>query len=158
MGLSLRHWYHWRSWWRLQMGATVPRFQGVFQATQQKEDWRRCLSSQRPYSFNPPFGTQCAQMLIADKARRSAEFDTVVAWEAIRDAASPDDILSPQTNPHARRLYDARRSVNDEVERCTHVQPKWSGDSHVALLRITSRAQVHPVSLWRSLRIRHQNH
>jgi hypothetical protein len=43
------------------------------------------------------------------------------------------------------RLLDARAEVNAEVERCTHAAPKFSSDGKVAVFRIKSEAQVHPV-------------
>lgn len=35
--------------------------------------------------------------------------------------------------------------INQEIERCTHTPPKFSKDGRVALLRINSPCQVHPV-------------
>jgi len=52
---------------------------------------------------------------------------------------SSDEIAS------SRVLQDAREKVNKEVERCTHTAPKFSKDGRVALLRIDSGYQVHPV-------------
>jgi hypothetical protein len=42
-------------------------------------------------------------------------------------------------------LLAARAEVNAEVERCTHAAPKFSADGRVAVFRISSGAQVHPV-------------
>jgi hypothetical protein len=54
-------------------------------------------------------------------------------------AKSPKELL---TNP---RLLEARAEINDEVERHTHTPPKFSKDGKIAVLRIHSSAQVHPV-------------
>ncbi|KAI4152296.1 MAG: hypothetical protein LQ341_000729, partial [Variospora aurantia] len=71
--------------------------------------------------------------------RRTARFDVVSAWEALLAASSPKDIL---TN---RRLLSARAEINEEVERQTHTAPKFSKDGKIAVFRINSAAQVHPV-------------
>jgi hypothetical protein len=44
-----------------------------------------------------------------------------------------------------RRLAEARQEINLEVERQTHTPPKFSKDGKIALLKINSKAQVHPV-------------
>ncbi|KAL8919167.1 MAG: hypothetical protein Q9208_006927 [Pyrenodesmia sp. 3 TL-2023] len=71
--------------------------------------------------------------------RRTARFDVQSAWEALLAAKSPKDIL---TN---RRLLSARAEINEEVERQTHTAPRFSKDGKVAVFRINSAAQVHPV-------------
>jgi hypothetical protein len=71
--------------------------------------------------------------------RRTAKFDVISAWQALLDAEGPKDILSNE------RLLDARIEVNEEVERQTHTPPKFSKDGKIAVLRIHSAAQVHPV-------------
>ena len=43
------------------------------------------------------------------------------------------------------RLLSARAEINEEVERHTHAAPKFSKDGKIAVLRIHSAAQVHPV-------------
>ncbi|KAL8842555.1 MAG: hypothetical protein Q9170_000509 [Blastenia crenularia] len=71
--------------------------------------------------------------------RRTAKFDVQSAWEALLAASSPKDVL---TN---RRLLSARSEINEEVERQTHTAPKFSKDGKIAVFRINSAAQVHPV-------------
>ena len=44
-----------------------------------------------------------------------------------------------------QRLLSARAEINEEVERQTHTAPKFSKDGKIAVLRINSAAQVHPV-------------
>jgi hypothetical protein len=71
--------------------------------------------------------------------RRTATYDVVSAWDALLAANAPSDILKN------KRLLAARAEVNAEVERCTHTAPKFSHDSKVAVFRISSAAQIHPV-------------
>ncbi|OTA94338.1 hypothetical protein M434DRAFT_394886 [Hypoxylon sp. CO27-5] len=71
--------------------------------------------------------------------RRTATYDVPAAWAALTAASSPSDLLKN------RSLLEARAEVNAEVERCTHTAPKFSGDAKIAVFRINSAAQVHPV-------------
>ncbi|KAH6695580.1 DHH family protein [Plectosphaerella plurivora] len=71
--------------------------------------------------------------------RRTASYDVPGAWEALLAASSPKDLLTNRT------LLAARAEVNAEVERCTHTPPKFSADGRIAVFRIKSEAQVHPV-------------
>ncbi|KAI0398540.1 DHH phosphoesterase [Xylariaceae sp. FL0594] len=71
--------------------------------------------------------------------RRTSTYDVPAAWAALTRANSPSDLLK---NP---KLLAARAEVNAEVERCTHTAPKFSSDAKIAVFRINSAAQVHPV-------------
>ena len=71
--------------------------------------------------------------------RRTAERDVSTAWNALLASKGPKDLLS---NP---RLLAARAEINEEVERHTHAPPKFSIDGKIAVLKINSQAQVHPV-------------
>ncbi|KAI8628200.1 DHH family protein [Xylariaceae sp. FL1651] len=71
--------------------------------------------------------------------RRTSTYDVPGAWEALTAAAAPADLLKNS------RLLAARAEVNGEVERCTHTAPKFSSDAKIAVFRINSAAQVHPV-------------
>lgn len=71
--------------------------------------------------------------------RRTATYDVSSAWDALVSAEQPSEVLK---HP---RLLAARQEVNAEVERCTHAAPKFSADGKVAVFRISSEAQVHPV-------------
>ncbi|KAK1783208.1 DHH phosphoesterase [Copromyces sp. CBS 386.78] len=71
--------------------------------------------------------------------RRTAAYNVPAAWEALTQATGPADLLANKA------LWAARAEVNAEVERCTHVPPKFSTDGRVAVLRMKSKAQVHPV-------------
>lgn len=71
--------------------------------------------------------------------RRTATYDVRSAWDALATTPSPSTILS---NP---RLRAAQAEVSAEISRCTHTPPAFSADGKVALFRIRSAAQVHPV-------------
>ena len=71
--------------------------------------------------------------------RRTSTYDVISAWDALATTSDPSSVLKNS------RLLAARREVNDEVERCTHTAPKFSADGKVAVFRIKSEAQVHPV-------------
>ena len=71
--------------------------------------------------------------------RRTATYDVRSAWDALSETNDPSSILKNS------RLRAARDEVNAEVERCTHTAPKFSPDGKIAVFRIGSKAQVHPV-------------
>lgn len=98
---------------------------------------------------------------LVNAPRRTATYDVQSAWDALSaagdasaaaaaDGNGSDDGKSPApaaltsilTHP---RLLAARAEVNAEVERCTHTPPRFSRDGRVAVFRIHSAAQVHPV-------------
>jgi hypothetical protein len=63
----------------------------------------------------------------------------ITAWTALLEAKDPKEIKNN------RRLAAARDEINLEVERQTHAPPKFSKDGKIAVLKIKSQAQVHPV-------------
>jgi hypothetical protein len=71
--------------------------------------------------------------------RRTARYDVMSAWNALLVSKSPKDLLSDQ------RLSEAGAEINEEVERHTHTPPKFTPDGRIAVLRIHTPAQVHPV-------------
>jgi hypothetical protein len=71
--------------------------------------------------------------------RRTAKYDVITAWTALLNSTDPKDLLDNG------RLQSARAEINAEVELNTHTPPKFSPDGRVAVLRINSAAQVHPV-------------
>jgi hypothetical protein len=76
---------------------------------------------------------------LVNAPRRTATYDVISAWDALLAANEPKGIL---TNP---RLLAARAEVAAEVERCTHTAPKFSYDAKIAVFRISSAAQIHPI-------------
>ena len=78
-------------------------------------------------------------------ARRSAEYEVETAWRALLASASPKELLSPATSAEVRRLFEAREGVKAETARCARQPPTFSADGRVALVRISSGAQIHPV-------------
>jgi len=71
--------------------------------------------------------------------RRTAKYDVISAWTALLNSNNPKDLLSNG------RLQSARAEINAEVEFNTHTPPKFSSDGRIAVLRIDTPAQVHPV-------------
>lgn len=63
----------------------------------------------------------------------------ITSWKALIEAKDPKDIMGN------RRLADARDEINMEVEKQTHTPPRFSKDGKIAVLKINSKAQVHPV-------------
>lgn len=78
-------------------------------------------------------------LMLTNQARRTARYDVESAWEALLEAENPKEILSNT------RLLSARAEINEEVEKHTHTPPKFSKDGKIAILRIHSAAQIHPV-------------
>ncbi|KAF2121236.1 hypothetical protein BDV96DRAFT_484033 [Lophiotrema nucula] len=71
--------------------------------------------------------------------RRAPAYDVLSAWDIVINASGPDAILKSD------KLKDASWEVRQETERCTHTPPKFSRDATIAVLTISSAAQVHPV-------------
>lgn len=71
--------------------------------------------------------------------RRTVSYDVPAAWAALTAASSPSALLKNKD------LLAARAEVNGEVERCTHTAPKFSADAKIAVFRISSQTQVHPI-------------
>ncbi|PQE14466.1 dhh family protein [Rutstroemia sp. NJR-2017a BBW] len=69
-------------------------------------------------------------------ARRTGKYDVITAWKALLEAEDPKEIMSN------KRLAEARQEINAEVERQTHVPPKFSKDGKIAVLKIKSEAQA----------------
>lgn len=78
------------------------------------------------------------------------------AWKALEQATGPADILRNDALEECRVSDSAfglleiltestQFRINQEIERCTHTAPKFSKDGKVAVLRIDSPCQVHPV-------------
>ncbi|PMD42435.1 DHH family protein-like protein [Hyaloscypha variabilis F] len=71
--------------------------------------------------------------------RRTGKYDVITAWKALLEAKDLKQILGN------RRLEEARHEINLEVEKHTHTPPKFSKDGKIAVLKINTQAQVHPV-------------
>lgn len=76
---------------------------------------------------------------LANAPRRSSAYNVGDAWDAVVSATSADSISKNQ------KLRDASLEVRRETERCTHTAPKFSTDATIAVLTISSAAQIHPV-------------
>lgn len=76
---------------------------------------------------------------LVNAPRRSAAYNVNDAWCAVISASSPDPITKDE------KLLDASFEVRRETERCTHTPPRFSADATIAVLTISSAAQIHPV-------------
>jgi hypothetical protein len=79
-------------------------------------------------------------------ARRTGTYDVISAWKALLEAKELKEILNNS------RLKEARREINMQVEKHTHARPVFSKDGKVAVLKISTEAQVHPVIATRWVR------
>lgn len=111
-------------------------------------DMSACLKKYTKKGLN-----DCVSLLNAP--RRTSTYDVRSAWDALvaasssNSSTSDDDAASYKANLNkilgSRRLIEARQDINAEVERCTHTPPAFSRDAAVAVFRIRSAFQVHPV-------------
>ena len=79
---------------------------------------------------------------LVNAARRAPDAEPEVAAAVLRAAKSAADIARGQV-PGVERLREHRRAVNTEVVRCGRAAPRFAGE--IALVRIRSRAQIHPL-------------
>ncbi|KAI1629215.1 hypothetical protein EDD37DRAFT_644976 [Exophiala viscosa] len=76
---------------------------------------------------------------LVNAPRRTAKYDVITAWSALLNSSDPKTLLDNG------RLQSARAEINAEVELNTHTPPKFSADGRIAVLRINTPAQVHPI-------------
>jgi hypothetical protein len=76
---------------------------------------------------------------LVNAPRRSPAYNVQDAWDAVISATAPDTITTNE------KLLSSSFEVGRETERCTHTPPKFSADATIAVLTISSAAQVHPV-------------
>lgn len=79
---------------------------------------------------------------LLNAARRAESPDPTAALDALRHAACVDDITSGRL-PETGRLKEYQTQVRGEIDRCARVAPAIAGTT--ALVRFSSRAQVHPI-------------
>ena len=78
--------------------------------------------------------------ILVTPARRTAAYNVRSAWDVLlRTMTSPHHILQ------SAALCRARKEVNAEIARVSRNRPYFSGDGRIALIRVSSGAQVHPV-------------
>lgn len=84
---------------------------------------------------------------LINAARRASEYQPEVAARALLDHASPRELV---TSESIAPLRAAREEVQREMAVAKMAAPKFSGN--VALIRVRSRCQVHPLiaQIWRS--------
>ncbi|KAI8943597.1 hypothetical protein NX059_001589 [Plenodomus lindquistii] len=76
---------------------------------------------------------------LVNAPRRSAAYNVHDAWDAVINATGPKYIAENE------KLHEASAEVRRETERCTHTAPKFSADATIAVLTVSSAAQIHPV-------------
>lgn len=76
---------------------------------------------------------------LVNAPRRSAAYNVKDAWDAVLSADSPKSVLKNE------KLHKASLEVRRETERCTRTPPIFSADASIAVLSISSAAQIHPV-------------
>jgi single-stranded DNA-specific DHH superfamily exonuclease len=79
---------------------------------------------------------------LLNAARRAPEHDVRTALRVLSAADSPQQIAA-SSSPEVLRLREYRAVVAEEVKRALRVGPRMHGN--VAVVRIRSRAQVHPL-------------
>ncbi|HUR80880.1 MAG TPA: DHH family phosphoesterase [Thermoanaerobaculia bacterium] len=86
---------------------------------------------------------------LVNAARRAAGYRPEVAARALLDHASPRDFVR-STSPEVAALRAAREEVKIAMAEAKKAAPKFAGN--VALIRVRSRCQVHPVvaQIWRT--------
>ena len=104
--------------------------------------WSHPFPDPKPIFDNFPRTQINSVVSLINAPRRTSDFDSRSAWDVLVASKTPQDLLE---SPKSQRLVDAREEVNREVVRCQAYAPKFSYDSTVALVRIESRCQVHPV-------------
>lgn len=86
---------------------------------------------------------------LVNAARRASLYQPETAARALVAHASPRELVKSQSDD-VRALKEAREEVKREMAQAKKAAPKFSGK--VALVRIRSRCQIHPViaQIWRT--------
>ena len=86
---------------------------------------------------------------LVNAARRASDYRPEVAARALLEHASPRELVT-SAGEDVRWLREARAEVQREMAEAKKAAPKFVGK--VALVRITSRCQIHPViaQIWRT--------
>lgn len=86
---------------------------------------------------------------LVNAARRASEYQPETAARALLAHATPKELVKSQSGD-VRALKEAREEVKREMAQAKKAAPKFSG--RVALVRIRSRCQIHPViaQIWRT--------
>jgi single-stranded-DNA-specific exonuclease len=86
---------------------------------------------------------------LINAARRAAHYEPETAAQALLKTENPKALVNSDL-PEVERLRQAREEVKAELEEAKKSAPKFAGN--VALLRINSPCQIHPLiaQIWRS--------
>jgi len=85
---------------------------------------------------------------LVNAPRRTSSYDVSAAWQSLLYTTTPRSITATPTSSSPsfiRRLYSAQGEVKVETDRWARTPPKFSGDGRVALIRVSSSAQIHPL-------------
>jgi len=120
-----------------------------------KCDWLAVVGTQgdlgNAVAWTPPFPNMRATIKkykkrridtavsLVNAPRRTAGYSVRDAWDALLRAGAPADLEADA------RLEQARQEVKAETARCARVPPRFSADGRVAVLRLHSTAQIHPI-------------
>lgn len=88
---------------------------------------------------------------LLNTARRSATGDATPALRLLMKAAGPKEVLSG-VHPETDELKAMKAVVNAEFAAAKKVGPKFAEETNVALVRVNSACQVHPmvVPIWKT--------
>jgi single-stranded DNA-specific DHH superfamily exonuclease len=86
---------------------------------------------------------------LVNAARRSSSYQPETAARALIEHRSPKELIESE-RPEVVALREAREEVRRELAEAKKAAPKFAGN--VALVRVRSRCQVHPViaQIWRT--------
>lgn len=81
---------------------------------------------------------------LLNAARRSSRDEVEAALTMLRAASSPRDIATSES-PDVETLRECRREVSEELKKNFKLAPKFSKTEKVALIRVSSPTQIHPL-------------
>eukprot|EP01117_Protostelium_nocturnum_P014776 TRINITY_DN5657_c0_g1_i1.p1 TRINITY_DN5657_c0_g1~~TRINITY_DN5657_c0_g1_i1.p1 ORF type:complete len:500 (-),score=187.92 TRINITY_DN5657_c0_g1_i1:301-1800(-) len=79
---------------------------------------------------------------LVNAPRRTPQFNPEIAWKALLRAKSPSEVLESGDSEELRK---AREMINGEVSRWSKTPPVFNDTGTIALIRINSPCQIHPV-------------
>ncbi|KAI9096569.1 hypothetical protein DFS34DRAFT_650662 [Phlyctochytrium arcticum] len=88
--------------------------------------------------------SDCVSLLNAP--RRTPASDAIPAWGALLAATSPSDFTRADLNSSdVQNLRECKDFVTTETARWVRVPPRFSEDGQIAMIRISSDCQIHPL-------------
>lgn len=77
--------------------------------------------------------------ILTNQARRTVRYDVKSAWKALLEMKDLKEVLGNEI------LLSARAEVYEEVGKHIYTPPEFSKDGKIAVFRIHSAAQIHPL-------------